>query len=254
MNYEFKADAGTGLDIHLLSGHLSIREGESGKIKVDVETDDENFVVEQRGNQVYISSDRETRWISPSRKSAHVQIEAPAGVDATIGSAAAGIESSVDLGDVHIKLASGDIELAGVHRGTIKTATGDVEIAVVKDSVRASSASGDINIGKCEGKAEFSAASGDISIQDCRGPVSASSASGDITLEKFTGERANFKSMSGSAEIGVLPGTKLDLDASLLSGQLNLPEPSQNDSRKERRMKVRAKIVAGDLTINRVTE
>ncbi len=252
MQYEFKSERGTSLDVHLMAGHLSIREGDPGVIKVDVETDDGKFIVEQRGNQIYISSDRDSRWTS--RQSARVQIETPEGTDASIGTAAADVESTVRLGDVDIKLASGDVDLAGVHRGTIKTATGDVDITSVTDYVKAATASGDISIGSCQGKADFSAASGDISIRDCSGTVNASSASGDITLVRFTGDRATFKSMSGSAEIGVPPRTKLDLDATLLSGRLNLPEPSKDKAPSERRMRVRAKIVAGDLTIKRVEE
>ena len=253
MDYEFNVDSGASLDVHLTAGRLDIRGGEPGSIKVQVETRDPNFIVEQRGSQIYISSDRETRWTSASRNSAQVVIEVPEGTDANIATAAANVESTVRLGDVAFKVASGDIGLAGIGRGTVKTATGDISLGSVDDYVKVSSASGDISIGTCSGKAEFSAASGDIHIRDCSGSVNASSASGDIALSRFTGDRASFKSMSGDANIGVLPGTKLDLDATLLSGSLNLPEPSQEPVASERRMKIRAKIVSGDLTIRRLS-
>ncbi len=252
MDYEFKVEPNAAIDVRIVSGRVEIASGEPGSIKVEVKTTDPKFEVEQRGGHIYINSDKETRW--SSRATAQVVVHVPDGTDATVSTASADIQSSASLGDVYLKTASGDIELATVERGTIKSASGDASLGRVNDYVKVSSASGDIHIGQCLGKAEFQAASGDIHITECSGSVNASSASGDITLSRFTGDRATFKSMSGDANIGVPPGTKLDLDATLLSGQLNLPEPKDSSAPSERRMKIRAKIVSGDLTIRRLEE
>jgi DUF4097 and DUF4098 domain-containing protein YvlB len=115
-----------------------------------------------------------------------------------------------------------------------------------------SSSSGDIEVGQYDGKANFSASSGDVRVVDGRGSITASTASGDVSVDKFTGRRGTFKTMSGTATVGVPAGTSLELDATLLSGKLNLPEPSDVSSNSERKMSITAKIVSGDLNIRRV--
>lgn len=63
--------------------------------------------------------------------------------------------------------------------------------------------------------------------------------------------RANFKSMSGDVGLGIVRGTSLDLDVNLLSGKLLLPDPEATKSAVERHMSVKAKMVSGDLRIQR---
>lgn len=251
--YEFNVDSGTSLDVYLTAGRVDIRQGEPGRVDVEVETNDPRFTVEQRGNQIYISSDRESRWTS-ARNAAHVVVKVPEGIDATISTAAANVDSTVRLGDIYIKSASADVELTEVNGGNVKTATGDVEIGRVADYLKVSSASGDIIIGQCLGKAEFSAASGDIHIRDCDGPVKANCASGDVMLGRFAGDRASFKTMSGDVSVGVPAGTKIDLDVTTLSGELRLPDRPEGAEpvTPTRKMSIRAKLVSGDLILKRV--
>ncbi len=253
--YTFPADSATSLDIHLAAGRVAFRPGESASVVVEVDTKDPNFTVEQRGNQIYISSDRETKWAS-GRNAAQVVVRAPDGMDATITTATANIDSSIPLGDVYIKSATADVGLTEIEGGTIKTASGDAEIGLVQDYVKVSSASGNINIGQCHGKADFSAASGDVHIRDCEGPVKAASASGDISIGRFVGDRGSFKTMSGDVIVGVPAGTKIDLDVTTLSGQLRLPERPEDGEpvTPTRSMTIRAKLVSGDLVLKRVAE
>ncbi|MDX1469236.1 MAG: DUF4097 family beta strand repeat-containing protein [Acidimicrobiia bacterium] len=254
-NYEFDVDSNTSLDVYLTAGRVDIRPGEQGRIEVVVDTNDPKFEVSQRGGQIYISSDRDSRWAS-GRNSANVVIKAPEGTDATISTATANIDSTVRLGDVFIKSATADVELNEIHSGNVKTASGDVEIGRVSDYLKVASASGDVMIGRCEGKAECSAASGDVHIRDCEGPVKANSASGDITLGRFAGDRASFKTMSGDVTVGVPAGTKINLDVTTLSGELRLPERSDDAEpvTPTRKISLRAKLVSGDLILKRVEE
>ncbi|MFV1961389.1 MAG: DUF4097 family beta strand repeat-containing protein, partial [Acidimicrobiia bacterium] len=184
--------------------------------------------------------------------SAYVVIEVPDGTDATVGTASAKIECSGPLGRVDAKTASGEIEIAQAESAIIKTASGNANIGTVINDLKINSASGDASVGECDGKANFAAASGDIHMGVGTGPVNASTASGDVTIERFTGRRAIFKSMSGTAIIGVPAGTRLDLDVTLLSGDLKLPKPAPDTPRSERQMTIKAKLVSGDLTIRRV--
>lgn len=253
--YEFDVEPGTSLDVYVTAGRVDIRPGKPGRIEVFVDTDDPKFEVSQRGATIYISSDRESRWAS-GRNSANVVIKAPDGTDATISTATADVDSTVRLGDVFIKSASADIDLAGIDGGNVKTASGDVEIDQVEDYVKVASASGDIVVGHCVGKAEFTAASGDVNVRHCVGPVHANSASGDITVSRFTGDRASFKTMSGDVTVGIPEGTKINLDVTTLSGELRLPEKRDGAeaTAPRRNISLRAKLVSGDLILKRVDE
>lgn len=251
--YEFDVEAGTSLDIYVTAGRVDIRPGEPGRIEVLVDTDDPKFEVSQRGAQIYISSDRESRWAS-ARNSANVVIKAPEGTDASISTATANVDSAVRLGDVFIKSATADVDLTEINDGNVKTASGDVEIDRVHHDLKVASASGAVLIGRCDGKAECTAASGDIRIRDCDGLVKANSASGDITVDRFTGDRASFKTMSGDVTVGIPAGTKVDLDVTTLSGDLRLPEKQDGEksAAPTRKTSLRAKLVSGDLILKRV--
>lgn len=247
---EFAVGRNAEIDVHIHSGRVEVKTGSDRTISVEVDTDDPEFVVEQRGDLIHVSSDKNIRW--SARGHAFVVIEIPEGTDATIGTASANIECSGLLGRIEAKTASGEIEIAHAENATIKTASGDASVGTVTGDIKINSASGDARVGECAGKANFAAASGDVHMDVSSGVVNASTASGDITIERFTGRRAIFKSMSGTASIGVPTGTRLDLDATLLSGKLKLPKPGSDTPPSERQMTIKAKLVSGDLTIRRV--
>lgn len=237
------------MDVRIQSGRVEVTEGPPGEVVVDVDTADQGFTVEQRGDLIFVSSDKTTSWLS--RNSAYVRLVVPSGTDATISTASADIECRARLGKIVAKTASGEIEIDHADDVTIKTASGDAEVRHVGGDIKVSSASGDLRIGECEGKATFSAASGDVSVDSGSGSMTVSTASGDMRVGTFTGPRATIKTMSGTATIGVPSGTKLDLDATLLSGSLNLPKPSADTPPTEREMSITAKLVSGDLNIRR---
>lgn len=238
------------LDIHIHSGRVEVREGPPGAVSVEVDTDDSNFTVEKRGDVIYVASDQSGGWSLGTRQ-AHVTVTAPPGTDLTVGTASARVALEAELGRVDVKTASGDVDIERARSATVKTASGDVKIGSVDEDVRVSSASGDVSCDSC-GRAVFSTASGDVSLGESSDAVTASTASGDVRIDRFQGRRVSVKSMSGEASIGIPAGTQVDLDATTLSGRLNLPEPSPDTPPSERRMSVKAKLVSGDLTLRRV--
>lgn len=246
---EFTVGSNPEIEIRIQSGRIEIREGASGTVVVDVDTADPGFVVEQRGDLILVSSDKNASWLS--RKSAFVRVEVPKGIDATVSTASADIECEAALGKVTAKTASGEIEISRAQDVVIKTASGDAEVRSVTGDIKVSSASGDVHVGEFGGKANFSAASGDVRIGSGLGQLVASTASGDVSIDTLTGRRANLKTMSGTVTVGIPPGTELDLDATILSGNLNLPEPSKDRPPTERRVSINAKLVSGDLNIRR---
>jgi DUF4097 and DUF4098 domain-containing protein YvlB len=248
---EFQVDGSPDMEIRIESGRVELRTGPEERVGVTVDTKMPGFIVEQRGNSILVSSDKETPWLS--RGSAYVVVEAPPESDLTVAVASAPIRADLPLGKVDLKSASGDIELDTVESVAIKTASGDAEIASVAKSLTFTSASGNLRVRDgCHGDVAVSSASGDVLIKECTGSISVNTASGDSRLERFTGRNASFKSMSGDVDLGIPGGTDVSLDVRLLSGKLRLPDPEPRKGAPERQMSIRAKMVSGDLTITRV--
>lgn len=247
----FSVDASPDLEVRVESGRVEFRRGQPGKVDVTVDTKNPDFIVEQRGNSILVSSDKTTPWLS--RGSAYVVIEAPEGSDLIVGVASAQIQAAMPLGKVDLKTASGDIELESAESLSIKTASGDTRVRNVGRALRFTSASGDLLVeDSATGSVSASTASGDIYIDDCDATLDVKTASGDTRVRRFTGRSAYCKGMSGGVDLGIPSRTEVSLDVNLLSGKLKLPEPETDDVEPERQMEIRAKLVSGDLRIERV--
>ena len=249
---DFNVGTGAELDVHVQSGRVEVTTGAPGFISVEVETRDPNFVVEKRGDLIYVSPEKNTGWLSGGSR-AYVSAVVPEGTDVNIGTASGRIECRGQLGRVEVKSASGDVDIESGRSVVIKTASGDAHLANSDGEVRGSSASGDFYIGRTAGNTSISSASGDVRLEDAKGSVTISTASGNMRINSFEGNRAAFKSMSGNAVIGIQAGTKVDLDVSLLSGKLKLPAVSSSPSpSSDRQMSVKAKLVSGDFSVKRL--
>jgi DUF4097 and DUF4098 domain-containing protein YvlB len=247
----FSIDGSPDVEVRLESGRVEVHRGKPGVVEVSVDTKATDFIVEQRGNSILVSSDKTTPWLS--RGSAYVVIRAPEGTDLQVGVASAPVRVDTALGKVDIKTASGDIELDSADNVVIKTASGDAKMARVGHALRFSSASGDLRVSEsCHGSLAASTASGDVYIEDTDASVHVNTASGDVRIRRFTGRDASFKAMSGSVDLGIPRRSEVSLDVNLLSGKLRLPEPDPTQGEPERQVSVRAKLVSGNLTIDRV--
>lgn len=246
----FSVEGRPDLDVRIDSGRVEVREGAAGKVDVQVDTKLPGFIVEQRGNSILVSSDKNTPWLS--RGSASIVIETLAGSDLVVGVASASVQCDVALGKVEVKTASGDVDIATAEVLTVKTASGDLDVRSVDRALRFSSASGDLRIsGHAGGTVVISTASGDVHIEHSDATVEMNSASGDAYVTHFEGRSANFKAMSGDIDLGIPPRTNVDLDVSLLSGKLRLPDSEHRQEPPERVMSIKAKLVSGNFTINR---
>lgn len=247
----FDVDGSPDIEVSIETGRVEVQRGEPGRVEVTVDTRSPDFIVEQRGNSILVSSDKTMSWLS--RGSAYVVIETPEGSDLQVRVASAQIQASVPLGKVDLKTASGDVELLSAENLAVKTASGDLFIERIGSSFAFTSASGDVSVHEsASGSVTASTASGDIFINESDATVAINTASGDTRLRRYTGRSANFKGMSGTVDIGIPSGTEVSLDCNLLSGKLRLPDPEPTDRVPERQMSITAKMVSGDLNIERV--
>lgn len=244
----FSVDGTPDLEIRIESGRVEVREGPPGEVDVSVDTKAPGFIVEQRGNAILVSSDKESSWLS--RGSAYVVVETPPGTDLRVGVASAFVEADLPLGKVEIKTASGDIDVRSAETLVVKTASGDLDVESVERSLRFTSASGDLRAERIAGSMVVSTASGDVHIEVADATLEMNTASGDAYITRFAGRSANFKTMSGDIDLGIPTGTSVDLDATLLSGKLRLPDAKPRKAAANRQMTIRAKLVSGDFTIH----
>jgi DUF4097 and DUF4098 domain-containing protein YvlB len=245
----FSVDGLPDLEVRIESGRLEVHEGAPGKVDVTVETRLPGFIVEQRGNSILVSSDKDAGWLS--RGSAYVVIETPPGSDLKASVASAPITIDVDMEKVEIKSASGDMEIERVKDLIVRSASGDVHVEKVSRALRATTASGDVRVESASGSLAVATASGDVEIEKSDATVEMNTASGDAYIHEFTGRSANFKAMSGSIDLGIPTGTTVELDVNTLSGKVRLPDPEPSRGTPTRHMAIRAKLVSGDFTIER---
>jgi DUF4097 and DUF4098 domain-containing protein YvlB len=248
---EFSVDGRPELTVSIQSGRIELAEGADAAVRVTVDTQDPDFTVEQRGNQIIVSSGRAPRrWSAPP---AYIVVETPPGSDLQVQTASANVDSRVALRRVEVKSASGNIDVGDVETLTVKTASGDVNLASSDGPVRVTSASGDLrSTGRLHGSVVMSTVSGDITIADSDASLDVKSVSGDVIVTRYVGRNANFRTVSGSAEFGVPAGTKLHLDADLRTGKVIYPSTPPPTKEVLREMSVRARSISGDLKINRV--
>lgn len=247
----FTVDSAPDLVVRFESGRLEIRQGPTDTVEVRVDTKSPGFTVEQRGNSILVSSDKDASWLS--RGSASVVIETPPGSNASVAVASASVNIDVAMNKVEVKTASGDVDLGTVESLKVSTASGDLDVISVERDIRFTSASGDLRVAeRVTGSLEVSTASGDVHVEHADATLELKSASGDAYITRFEGRSANFKTMSGDVDLGIPTATSVDLDVTLLSGKLRLPDPATRQGPAERRMSIRAKMVSGDFTITRI--
>jgi DUF4097 and DUF4098 domain-containing protein YvlB len=244
------------VEVRIQTGSIEVTEGPDGVVNARVVTNDPRFVVEQRGNLIVLHSDTESGWLSSKR--AEVFLEVPRGTSAALRTASAEISVQVPLEKVEVKTASGDIELREAEKAIVKTASGDVTIGEVGGALRFSSASGDLMVvDGAHGTLGGSTASGDITVTESDATIELNTVSGDLHIKRYTGRHLAVKTMSGSVDVGIPTGTKVELDASLMSGRIHLPSPPDSDQGPvdpDRHMYLKVKSVSGDLSIERLPD
>ena len=142
--------------------------------------------------------------------------------------------------DLEMKSSSGDLVATG-------EVAGDARISGVSGSVRLPGVGGDLIV---------RTVSGDIAAEAVRGSVSARSASGDVRVESVREGEVTIHSVSGDVELGIAPGTNVDVDAASASGALHsdVPLSDRHSGDAGPTVVIRANTVSGDFRILRAGE
>jgi hypothetical protein len=183
-----------------------------------------------------------------------ITVLAPADSAVRLATASADITLRGRLGDAELTSASGDIAVAECAALELRTASGDARIGSVTGRTRHGSASGDLWIGVAGGGVTSRTASGDVDLDECAGDVSVTTASGDLVVGRAAGGAVQAKTMSGDIEIGVVPGLRVWLDLSSVSGRMDsqLPDDDGEAGEGPAQLSLTLRSVSGDLRIRRV--
>ncbi|MGH8914115.1 MAG: DUF4097 family beta strand repeat-containing protein [Acidimicrobiia bacterium] len=231
--------------VAIRSGRVSVEPGRPGRIGVSVDTPDQTYGVQQRGDVIVASGERGGRT--------YVTVSAPDTVDLEISTASGDVAVASPVGRLEVATASGDVSFDSVKELHVRSASGTVRGNEVEGEARCVTASGDVRIGQAGRRAQLTTASGDITIEHAHGTVSCATLSGGIRIDVLSGAQLNAKSMSGGVRIGIPSRTRLELDANSLSGRIRLPAPNPSQEPPERETSVKVRLVSGDLRIDRIT-
>jgi hypothetical protein len=181
-----------------------------------------------------------------------ITVRTPAGTRASVAAAAANIEVRGRTGRLDLTVASGDITVGDCAELQVRSASGDVRVGAVTGRGVLSSASGELRVGSARGGLEVKTASGGVQIGDCAGDVSVGSASGDLTVGAASAGSLRVTTVSGDVSIGVVPGLRLWLDLSSVSGRMRSELADDADGGDgPAQLSLALRSVSGDLRIHR---
>ena len=246
----FHVEGAPRFEIRIQSGEARVLPGESGQVRVVAEArPSAELEVTRRGGTVLITTNK-AGWLR--NDDAHVTVYASPETEAFIDTASADVKASAPLTHLEVKTASGDVRFTRTRSLEVKTASGDVAGDTVEESASVVTASGDVRVKQCLGKGSFSSASGDIVIDESDGPIEANTVSGETAIRTCKSPEVNIRSMSGSVRLGVPAGTRVQLDATSLSGKVTLPKSREHSITPERTASIKVRLVSGNVTLSRI--
>ncbi len=212
------------------SGSVEIETAETVETLVEVDGGPDDVGVEQRGREIVVAPSKRLG----RARSHEIQIRAPHGADAEVELGSADLRCRGRLGEVRVRVASGDVLLDAVDgRLDVTSASGDVDVAAANAGGSLRSASGDVRLRRAAGRVSITTASGDLSIESIdEGDVELKSASGDMRVGIARGSRlrVDARSLSGDTsselELGAVAppgdGPLVELNAASMSGDIRI--------------------------------
>src|SRR5206468_1974776 len=92
------------------------------------------------------------------------------------------------------------------------------------------SASADLHVGSVGGALEARTASGDVTVERADGDASITTASGDVAIHRAASGSVRVKTVSGDVAVGVVPGLRIWLDLSGVSGRIESQLAEDDDT------------------------
>jgi hypothetical protein len=241
-----------GLEVSIPSGEIDVETVDGDETHLVVSGDErmlEHLEVSQDGNRVVVALRNKNKL---------------GGFSLSLGSIVFGnegirVEARVPHGaGLKVKTASADTEIQGrLEALDVNSVSGDVRVrGEVAEDATVRSVSGDVDLERIGGDVSVQTVSGDLRARGIAGSAEAKSVSGDIRLESLSAGDVRFNSVSGDIEIGIAPGSLLDVDAGSTSGDLSsevplASEPPLGEAPAGPTVVLRGRTVSGDVRVFR---
>jgi len=170
------------------------------------------------GSRLRVAVPERRLWRTPRFA---VRVTVPRGTATRVAVASAGTELRGELGSVELTGASGDGFVEHCSDLQVRTASGGTRVGTVTGSATIGTASGDVRVESIGTGLRVRTASGDVEVGAAGGEVSVSTASGDVGIDRLTGGSVRVKTASGDITLGVVPGLRVWLDLSSVSGRMH---------------------------------
>ena len=150
-----------------------------------------------------------------------VRVTTPADATVRVAVASADVDLRGRFRRTELTGASGDLAADHCASLQLRSASGGARIGTVTGEAVLGSASGDLRIARVHGGLKARTASGDIAVDGATGTVGITTASGDVSIGAFGEGRLKVRSVSGDVTVGVVPGLRVWLDLSSVSGRMD---------------------------------
>ncbi|MEE1800986.1 MULTISPECIES: DUF4097 family beta strand repeat-containing protein [unclassified Streptomyces] len=199
-----------------------------------------------------------------------VTVELPAGSRIDMTGAWAQVFGEGRLGEVRVKISSGDVRLDATGPLKLTASHGSITVDRVDGTAEITTSSGSLRLGLVDGAAvlknshgtttvdaatgelRVSGANGDIEIRRAEDSVTATTAHGALRVSEVAHGTVQLETSFGAIEVGVREGTAAWLDVSSGSGQVrNTLTVSETPERTEDAVKIRARTRHGNIDIRR---
>jgi hypothetical protein len=257
-NHRFPVGEGTpAVEIRNPTGSVAV-EAPEGATEFVVDIEPLNNAAEQLLDDVEVGVlDSRLRIAVPERRLFRspdfaVRVTVPAGTDAHLAAASADSVLRGPLGRVTLASASGDVTVESCTELRVRTASGDTRVGRVTESAAFASASAGLHLESVGGAVEVRTASGDVTVGRASGDIGVTTASGDVAVERVSSGSVRVKTMSGDVSVGVVPGQRVWLDLSSVSGRIESQLEDDDTSDGPAQVSVAVRSVSGDQRVRPV--
>lgn len=247
-SYLFETPGPVDLKVELNAGNIDITSADTSQTTVELEAlHGDSYAreliaaarVEQRGDKISVILPTNKGGLFGRKGQVRATIEVPHESSLKIQTGSADVDGRGRFGQAHVDNGSGDVELAQVASGELRSGSGDVTVERVIASLKVKTGSGDVAIGPIGGGGDIMAGSGDIVLDTVVGPLKVKTGSGDVVV-KSGGDRVDAlagsgdvlvkrvdhgevfaKTGSGDITIGVAHGTAAYLDIQTVTGDVH---------------------------------
>ncbi len=238
------------LELSVARGSIDVESVDGEETTVVLEGDERDLaetrveLVERSGGDVLVVESRRRFGIEISiggigigRGQLRLRVRCPHGAAAKLKtvSADSNVRGSIRSLDLNTVSGDGSIDADIEHDANVKTVSANVRLRGIGGALRVNTVSGDVEA------------------RDVNGPLEARSVSGDVEVSSVREGEARLHSVSGDIRVGIRNGSRVDVDASSVSGDLRseLELSDVPTSGEGPVVTLRGKTVSGDLRVVR---